>query len=225
MNTSRQGANTHLPQLLSLRKSQRLVNGGTSCARHDWQIPAALLWIRFRPHRQNTAFPAGPVADLSSSSPLNQPGGAPVPASAYEVYSALYQAPVQEPLVFARRSVTDIPQVGGSCLKPGTPEEREMTDAFVAANRQSHRWEQKFTIPQGYRLLSPEETAPHFRMTETSARVCMRSIPGAMKSASQSPSGSGKPGRPFPIAGIVSSRHQGSDGPVSGASMAPRSAI
>ena len=29
-----------------------------------------------------------------------------------------------------------------------------MTDAFASANRQSHYWEQKFTIPAGYRLIS-----------------------------------------------------------------------
>ena len=30
--------------------------------------------------------------------PLNQPGGAPAPAEAYEVYSSLYQAPMGEML-------------------------------------------------------------------------------------------------------------------------------
>ncbi len=34
-----------------------------------------------------------------------------------------------------------------------------MTDAFVAANQQSHRWEQKFSIRQGYRLLAHNEVA------------------------------------------------------------------
>jgi len=111
-------------------------------------------------HRPNPALHSS-IPDLAATSPLNQPGGAPPPAEAYEVYSALYQTPAQpameEPLVFAANSVTDIPQVGGSCLKPSTPDAREMTDAFVAANQQSHRWEQKFTIPQGYRLLAPDE--------------------------------------------------------------------
>ena len=79
-------------------------------------------------------------------------------SEAYEVYSALYQAPMQEPLVFSEDSLTDIPQVNGSCLKPRR-QEQEMTDAFVAANQQSHRWEQKFSIPQGYRLLSHNELA------------------------------------------------------------------
>jgi hypothetical protein len=37
-------------------------------------------------------------------------------------------------LVFAENLVTDIPQVNGSCLKPSTPEEREMTDVYVVAN-------------------------------------------------------------------------------------------
>jgi hypothetical protein len=89
--------------------------------------------------------------------PLNQPGGGPAPPEAYQVYSALYQAKMAEPLAFAADSITDIPQVNGSCLRPTTPQERELADAFVAGNRQSHRWEEKFVIPQGYRLLSPDE--------------------------------------------------------------------
>ena len=91
--------------------------------------------------------------------PLNQAGGGPVPAEAYEVYSALYQAPMHEPLVFSGESFTDIPQVNGNCLRPATPQEHEMTDAFVAANQQSHLWEQKLSIPQGYRLLPRNEAA------------------------------------------------------------------
>jgi hypothetical protein len=91
--------------------------------------------------------------------PLNQRGGGVVPSEAYEVYSALYQAPMQEPLVFSEDSLTDIPQVNGSCLRPAAPQEQEMTDAFVAANQQSHRWEQKFSISQGYRLLPHRELA------------------------------------------------------------------
>jgi hypothetical protein len=99
------------------------------------------------------------IPDLSVTSPLNQPGGGDVPAEAYGAYSALYQQPQQEPLAFAEDSRTDIPQVNGSCLKPSTPEEHEMTDAFIAANQQSHRWERKFTIPAGYLLLSQSATA------------------------------------------------------------------
>ena len=91
--------------------------------------------------------------------PLNQPGGGVVPTEAYAVYSALYQAPMQEPLVFSEDSLTDIPQVNGSCLRPTTAQEHEMTDAFVAANQQSHRWEKKFSIPQGYQLLPPTDLA------------------------------------------------------------------
>ena len=99
--------------------------------------------------------PAGtPIPDRALTSPLNQPGGSAAPADAYEIYSALYQAPMDEPLVFSNDSVTDIPQVNGSCLKPSTALEHELTDAFEAANRQSHHWEQKFTIPQGYQLMS-----------------------------------------------------------------------
>jgi hypothetical protein len=33
-----------------------------------------------------------------------------------------------------------------------------MNDAFVAANQQSHLWQQNFTIPQGYSVLSPSDT-------------------------------------------------------------------
>ena len=91
--------------------------------------------------------------------PLNQPGGGPAPPEAYEVYSALYRAPMDEPLVFAEDSAIDIPQVNGSCLRPAAPQEQQMATAFVAANQQSHRWEQKFSIAQGYRLLSQSELA------------------------------------------------------------------
>jgi|GEM_PF-5668216 len=94
------------------------------------------------------------IPDLSVSNPLNQPGGGQISAEAYEVYSALYQPPQQEPLAFAEDSQTDIPQVNGSCLKPSTPQEHEMADAFVTANQQSHRWQKKFTIPTAYLLLS-----------------------------------------------------------------------
>jgi hypothetical protein len=99
------------------------------------------------------------IPDLAKTKPLNQPGVEPAPAEAYEVYSALYQVPAMEPLAFAENSMTDIPQVDGSCLKPATPDEREMSDAFDTANRQSHKWEQKFTIPAGYKLLSRSEVA------------------------------------------------------------------
>lgn len=129
-------------------------------------VVAVLLlwaWIISRRHTETPAAKA--IPDLSVTSPLNQPGGGTAPAEAYEIYSALYQAPIQEPLVFAEDSVTDIPQVNGSCLKPSTPQEREMTDAFVVANRQSHRWEQKFTIPDGYRLLQSSQAA--------AAQTCM----------------------------------------------------
>ena len=108
--------------------------------------------------------------------PLNQPGGGVVPTEAYAVYSALYQAPMQEPLVFSEDSLTDIPQVNGSCLRPTTAQEHEMTDAFVAANQQTHRWEQKFSIPQGYRLL------PHSELTQENYKqvryVRLLGVPG-----------------------------------------------
>jgi len=108
--------------------------------------------------------------------PLNQPGGGVVPGEAYAVYSALYQAQMQEPLVFSEDSLTDIPQVNGSCLRPTAAQEQEMTDAFVAANQQSHRWEQKFSIPQGYQLL------PHSELTQESYKqlryVRLLGVPG-----------------------------------------------
>jgi hypothetical protein len=122
-------------------------------------IAVAFLWPRIRSRRHTEMLTTMAVPDLSVTSPLNRPGGGTAPVEAYEIYSALYQAPMQEPLVFSEYSVTDIPQVNGSCLKPTTPEEREMTDAFEAANQQSHRWEHRFSIPQGYRLISRHEAS------------------------------------------------------------------
>jgi hypothetical protein len=117
-------------------------------------VAVVLVWITsaYRAKRQ-----AKPITDLGVTMPLNRPGGAPASAEAYEVYSALYQAPMAETLVFAEDSMTDVPQVDGNCLRPATTQEQEMTVAFVAANRQSHRWERKFSIPQGYRLLPQTE--------------------------------------------------------------------
>ncbi len=122
-------------------------------------VAAALVWVWIASLRNAKTPVSTPITDLGSTMPLNQPGGGVAPMEAYEVYSALYQAPMQELLVFSEDSVTDIPQVNGSCLKPITGQEHEMTDAFVAANQQSHRWEQKFSIPQGYRLLSHNDLA------------------------------------------------------------------
>jgi hypothetical protein len=116
-----------------------------------------LFWLRHSVLRHRKPLVTRAVPDRSVTNPLNQPGGGSPPAEAYEIYSALYQAPNQEPLAFAEDSVTDIPQVDGSCLKPSTPREREMTEAFEAANRQTHRWENKFAIPEGYRLLSESD--------------------------------------------------------------------
>ena len=118
---------------------------------------AALFWYRFMPRRAHPHLI--PQKDLSVTSPLNRPGGGPAPAEAYAIYSALYQQPTNEPLVFGENSQTDIPQVGSSCLKPSTPEEHELSNAFNAANAQSHGWESKFSIPQGYRILPPMQTA------------------------------------------------------------------
>ncbi len=128
-------------------------------------IALALVWTRIAspPHARKPA--SKPFTDLGVTMPLNQPGGGVAPAEAYEVYSALYQAPMHEPLAFAEESDTDIPQVNGSCLRPATPQEHEMADAFAAANQQSHRWEQKFSIAQGYRLL------PHAALVQ--AQTCL----------------------------------------------------
>lgn len=125
-------------------------------------VVIALIWMRLVPHRPRTS-----IADLSSTSPLDQPGSMPAPAEAYPVYSALYQAPLGEPLVLAEDSITDIPQVDGSCLKPSTPAEHQMADAFVAANRQSHRWQQSFAVPSGYRLLPHADAAQAQSCLET----------------------------------------------------------
>lgn len=120
-------------------------------------IVIVLIWVRFFSHRRGGSSSKSHVTDLSATSPLNQPGSQAAPPGSYDVYSALYQAPSPDPLVFAEYSITDIPQVDGSCLRPSTPQERAMTDAFVAANRQSHHWEQKFSIPQGYKVLPHSE--------------------------------------------------------------------
>ncbi len=117
-------------------------------------IAAVVFWLRTSSRHRATK-----PTDLGVTMPLNQPGGGPAPDDAYEVYSGLYQAPMQEPLAFAEDSAIDIPQVNGSCLRPKALQEHEMTDAFVAANQQVHLWQQKFSIAQGYRLLSASELA------------------------------------------------------------------
>lgn len=117
---------------------------------------AALILHMIAPHHVEAPV-SKPIPDLSVTSPLNRRGGGPVGADAYEAYSALYQAPQQEPLAIAEDSLTDIPQVDGSCLKPSNPGERELADAFVAANLKSHRWEKKFSVSSEYTLLSAAE--------------------------------------------------------------------
>lgn len=120
-------------------------------------VLVALFLYRFMPCRAHPHLI--PQKDLSVTSPLNHPSGGPAPAEAYAIYSALYQEPANEPLVFGENSQTDIPQVGSSCLKPSTPEQQELSNAFDAANAQSHGWQPQFTIPQGYRILPPMQTA------------------------------------------------------------------
>jgi hypothetical protein len=124
-------------------------------------------WLRHGPTQT-------PIPDRTLTSPLNQPGGSAPAAEAYEVYSALYQAPIDESLVFSNDSVTDIPQVNGSCLRPSTAEEHELTEAFEAANRQSHPWEEKFTIPQGYRLISRSQASEAQTCIETHGQDAAR---------------------------------------------------
>lgn len=120
-------------------------------------VALAILLVRFIvPHHVHAPV-SKPIPDLSATSPLNQPGGAAISAEDYEVYSALYQEPQPEPLAFAEDSLTDIPQVDGSCLKASSPEERELADAFVAANKQSHRWEKKLSVSSKYILLTGAE--------------------------------------------------------------------
>jgi hypothetical protein len=122
-------------------------------------VTVTLVWVRIPSLHAPRTQAGKPITDLGVTMPLNQPGGGMAPAEAYGVYSALYLGPMNEPLAFAEDSKTDIPQVNGNCLRPASPQEHEMTDAFVAANQQSHRWEQKFSIGQGYRLLRHSEVA------------------------------------------------------------------
>jgi hypothetical protein len=125
-------------------------------SRHLWltlalvAVAIVLLWNRY--HARKTR-----ITDLSVISPLNQPGGGAAPNDAYDVYAGLYQSNADEPLAFAQDSGTDIPQLNGNCLKPATPEEKQMADAFEAANRHSKRWDSRFTIPSGYRILPASE--------------------------------------------------------------------
>ncbi len=125
-------------------------------SRHLWLTLALLavaivfLWNRF--HDRKTR-----ITDLSVTNPLNQPGGGAAPNDAYDVYSGLYTSPLDEPLVLAQDSGTDIPQLNGNCLKPATPEEKQMADAFEASNRHSQHWDSRFTIPAGYRILPASE--------------------------------------------------------------------
>ena len=129
-------------------------------------VVAAVVVVWRVSGRFRHANPVPAVSDRSATSPLNMPGGGPAPADAYAVYSDLYKEPAGEPLVFSNDSITDIPQVNGSCLKPSTPEERELTAAFEAANQQTHRWEEKFNIAQGYRLFT--------RSQATDAQSCIQ---------------------------------------------------
>jgi hypothetical protein len=135
----------------------------------------ALIWTRI-PWLRHPAPPAA-IPDRNITSPLNVPGGGTAPPEAYEVYSALYREPADEPLVFPDDSVTDIPQVNGTCLKPSTPEERELTAAFEAANQQMHRWEQKFTIAQGYQLLNRNQVSEAQGCLQTHMRDAARCAP------------------------------------------------
>ena len=119
----------------------------------------AALFIRLLPPHHVHAPASQAIPDRSSTSPLNQPGGGAVSPEAYEIYSALYAGLQPESLAFAEDSVTDIPQVDGSCLKPSNAEEQEMAADFEAANKQSHLWERRFSISSNYLLLSRSDAA------------------------------------------------------------------
>src|SRR3954454_15713065 len=138
---------------------------------------AVIAFIGTRIHWLRHASQPAAIHDRSTTNPLNLPGGGTAPAEAYEIYSALYREPAGEPLVFANDSVTDIPQVNGTCLRPTTPEERELSAAFEAANQQTHRWEQKFTIPQGYELLSHGQAADAQSCLQTHMQDAARCAP------------------------------------------------
>ena len=125
-------------------------------------VALCLLWFRLVPRLMQRSHHARAVSDPADAKPINQPGGGPAPADAYPIYSALYQAPppssAREPLVFAKDSRTEIPQiVNGSCLRPSNSEERGLASAFDAANAHSREWQPQFDIPAGYRLLSSDE--------------------------------------------------------------------
>jgi hypothetical protein len=131
-------------------------------------VAAFMLWKRYGPAHHSS------IADLSVTSPLNQPGGGAAPNDAYAVYSGLYAASLDEPLVLAQDSGADIPQLNGSCLKPSTPEERQMADAFESSNRHSQRWEARLTIPSSYRVLS----APEFNQAMNCLAAHGQNTPG-----------------------------------------------
>ena len=117
------------------------------------------LWIASLHRAKKQA--GKPITDLGVTMPLNQSGGGPAPADAYEVYSALYQAPMQEPLAFAEDSVTDIPQVNGSCLRAGDSRRNKRWPLpSSAANQQSHRWEQKLLHRPGLPPATAERSRP-----------------------------------------------------------------
>jgi hypothetical protein len=128
-------------------------------------------------NRFRHAKPAPAIPDRAITSPLNMPGGGTAPADAYEVYSDLYKEPAGEPLIFSNPSVTDIPQVNGSCLRPTTQEERDLTAAFEAANHQAHRWEQKFTIAQGYQIISRAQASDAQNCLQTHMQDAARCAP------------------------------------------------
>jgi hypothetical protein len=133
-------------------------------------VAGFIAWKRFGGDGRTASHRQG-IPDLSVSSPLNRPGGAPEPEEAYAVYAALYQEKSNEPLAFASYTSTDIPQLDGSCIKPQTPDDKAMADAFEAANKQSHPWEQKFAIAQGYRLLDTRQVNEATECLETGAKA------------------------------------------------------
>src|SRR5260370_2700408 len=82
-----------------------------------------LLWLRHSLLFHKRPPANQPILDRSVTSPLNQPGGGTAPAEPYEIYSALYQAPNQEPLSFPTAATTATPPIHLRCPKPSTPQQ------------------------------------------------------------------------------------------------------
>jgi hypothetical protein len=171
------GTVRYLPQLEQQRRRRSMILKMSRSWRTGlWLlllvVAVTLLWVWITSLRRPKT--PTPIIDLGTTMPLNQPGGGLVPSEAYELYSALYQAPMQEPLVFSEDSLTDIPRVNGSCLRPAAAQEREMTDAFVAANQQSHRVGAEVFYTAGISAAATQRACPGADVRgDTRARCCI----------------------------------------------------